>query len=297
MRGPFVASPLSSTEFEQFVLSRPYFQADGLILACDDETGTALGFVHCGFGPEDPEKHCWKLDRTLGTIALVCCGDDPDVAATLVSAGKAWLESSGAKVIYAGGRSPLNPFYWGLYGGSEFSGILAGTPQVHEAVQNCGFRKVGESVLYEFDLTRPEPRHLNNAILRRESKFSVLEDEPGCPAWTSLALESFHTISIRIAARSDNAPIAAATLWPMSLYGRSDGVSRMGLIDVFVESSHRRKGYGRLLLTECIKCVAELGFRRLCVQTDAANQAADAMYQRLGFDRVGSATLYRLEVS
>jgi GNAT superfamily N-acetyltransferase len=266
-------------------------------MAVDDESGAALGFVHCGFGPKDPTKNCWSLDRSMGTLALICCGDDPEVTNLLVTTGVDYLKAAGAKVIYAGGRSPLNPFYWGLYGGSEFSGILTDPPHPHTTVVDHGFRKVAESVIFEFDLSKPEPRHVSNAILRRESRFLVQEDELTNADWTSLALDGFHTISIRITGRNDPKTIAAATLWPMSLYGRQDGLSRMGLIDVFVESAFRRRGYGRLLLTECIKCVAELGFRRLCVQTDAANQPAETMYQRLGFDRVGSASLYRLEQS
>lgn len=295
MTSPSVAAPLSNSEFEQFVLSRPYFDSAGLILAVDSETGAAVGFVHCGFGPMDPADDCWKLDKTLGTIAVVCCGDNPAVAGTLVAAGVDWLKAAGSKVVYAGGRFPLNPFYWGLYGGSEFSGIIGAQAFLHPVIGGLDFRKVAESSLYEFDLTRPEPRHVNNAILKRDSRLIVREDDLAVASWTTLALESFRTISLKIAEKTSANRIATAVLWPMALYGRRDGQARIGLIDVFVEENYRRKGYGRLLLTEAIKCSTELGFRRLCVQTDAANAPADSLYRRLGFDQVESASLYRLE--
>lgn len=297
MTGPCVAAPLSNSEFEQFVLSRPYFEAAGMILAFDEATGAAEGFVHCGFGPRDPSVDCWSFDKTLGTIALICCGDRADVAETLIEAGKAWLRSEGSKVIYAGGRFPLNPFYWGLYGGSEFSGVLASQAFLHPVIAGQGFRKVAESTLYEFDLTRPEPRHVSNSILKRDSRFVLQEDDLAGTSWTALALESFRTISLKITDKAGAKRIASAVIWPMALYGRRDAEPRIGLIDVFVEDDYRRKGYGRLLLTEAIKCSAELGFRRLCVQTDASNAPADAMYRRLGFEAVQSAFLYRLESS
>jgi ribosomal protein S18 acetylase RimI-like enzyme len=294
MSGPNVASPISSSEFEQFVLSRPYFEAAGLILAIDADERIA-GFVHCGFGPLDPHGHCWELERALGTLAVLVAGHEPELHETLIEAGIAYLRSRDAKVIYAGGRFPLNPFYWGLYGGSELSGVLRSQPHVHQALTSCGFRTVAESVLFEYDLSKPEPRHLNNALLRRESRFHVLEDEPGECSWTSLALEVFHPFGLKITNRLETICIARATLWPMSLFGRNEGPSRIGLIDFHVEEEYRRKGYGRLLLTESVKCVAELGYHILCVQTDAANEPATTLYDRSGFKRGESAAFYRLD--
>ena len=68
------------------------------------------------------------------------------------------MRDRGAEVIYAGGQSPLNPFYWGVYGGSEWSGILSAHETFGRGVVAAGFEPVSTTVLMEADLSAPEPR-------------------------------------------------------------------------------------------------------------------------------------------
>src|SRR5436309_2328098 len=59
--------PLRSlAPLERCVLSKPYFDPDGLIVAEDD--GTPVGFVHAGFGANDQETAC---DRSRGVICAI----------------------------------------------------------------------------------------------------------------------------------------------------------------------------------------------------------------------------------
>ena len=63
----------------------------------------------------------------MGAIAMLVTEpdeEDPELDQGLLLEAERYLRGRGAQVIYAGGQSPLNPFYWGLYGGSEFAGIL-----------------------------------------------------------------------------------------------------------------------------------------------------------------------------
>lgn len=294
MTGPNVAGPISTSEFEMYVLSRPYFDAAGLLVATDDTTNEITGFTHCGFGPAEAATFCRCLDKSMGTIAVVCAGADESLQNALIQAGIKFLKSQGAGVIYAGGRYPLNPFYWGLYGGSEFSGVLESEPGLHASLVRNGFAESARSVLFEFNLAGAEPRHMKNTILKRESRLSILEDDSlGC-LWTELAIEPFHPMNIEINGRLGKAKLASAVLWPMLLYGRRECRSRIGLISVDVAPEHRRQGYGRLVVTEAIKCSMELSYDVLCVQTDATNHAAIQLYEGIGFKRTESASLYRL---
>jgi ribosomal protein S18 acetylase RimI-like enzyme len=197
-------------------------------------------------------------------------------------------------VIYGGGRYPLNPFYWGIYGGSEFSGFLESQPATLQAFQRNGFKESASSVLFEFDLAKSEPRHLKNIMLKRESRVHILEDENPEENWSALAVEAFHPLVVQILDKAEKAVIARSCLWPMSVYGRREGVSRIGLIDVIVDDDHRRKGYGRLLITESIKCASGLSYDILCVQTDSTNLAAIKLYEQSGFERTETARLFRL---
>ncbi len=70
--------------------------------------------------------------------------DDPDLEGGLILAAERYLRSRGAKVFYAGGQQPLNPFYWGVYGGSEWSGILSGHTTFLRAILESGYQPVSD---------------------------------------------------------------------------------------------------------------------------------------------------------
>ena len=294
MSGPNIAVPISNTEFDLFVVSRPYFFHRDLIVATYEKTGEIAGFVHCGFGPEDPLKFCRYLSHDLGTIAMLCAPHDPILEDQLIQAGIGHLKSLGSKVIYGGGRHPLNPFYWSIYGGSEFSGFLESQPATLESFRRNGFKESASSVLFEFDLAKSEPKHLKNIMLKRESRLQILEDENPEENWSALAVEAFHPLVVQILDKAEKAVIARSCLWPMSVYGRREGVSRIGLIDVIVDDEYRRKGYGRLLIAESIKCASGLSYDILCVQTDSTNLAAIKLYEQSGFVQTETARLFRL---
>lgn len=294
LHGLNLASPLSSNEFEVLVLSKPYFDGKDLLVATDQTSGKIVGFVHCGFGPSDPLTFCQDLDVSMGTIAMLCCKPDHELENTLIRSAINHLKSSGSQVIYAGGRYPLNPFYWGIYGGSEFSGFLQSHQNIHPALLRNSFFETASSVMLEYNLAKNEPRHLKNTILKRESRLLILEDEnPKCK-WTTLAIEIFHPMMIYISDKNEVQSIAHSTLWPMSLFGRSAQQSRIGLIDVWVDQEQRRRGFGRLIITEVIKCAMELSYDILCVQTDATNEGALKLYESLGFQRTETTHFYRL---
>ena len=58
--------------------------------------------------------------------------------------------------------------------------------------------------------------------------------------------------------------------------------------------SHRRKGYGRYLISELLRWVREHDNALVEVQTPATNEPALALYQTVGFLSVDSSTVYRL---
>ena len=64
--------------------------------------------------------------------------DDPALETGLIAEAERLPPPRGATVLYAGGQFPLNPFYWGIYGGSEWAGILCGAPRVPPGVDAAG---------------------------------------------------------------------------------------------------------------------------------------------------------------
>ncbi|MBX6316617.1 MAG: GNAT family N-acetyltransferase, partial [Isosphaeraceae bacterium] len=113
-----VVRPLTVHEFDALVMGKLHFEAAGLIVA--EREGRVLGYAHAGFGPEQPHGPSHRLDTQMGTVGMLITEpglDDPDLERGLFLAAERYLRRRGAAVIYAGGQYPLNPFYWGLYGG------------------------------------------------------------------------------------------------------------------------------------------------------------------------------------
>ena len=74
----------------------------------------------------------------------------------------------------------------------------------------------------------------------------------------------------------------------------SDGLTRIGLINVEVPQDQRRKGYARFLVAEIFRLARENLIDAVAVATSATNQPALALYCSLGFRPVDESTLYRL---
>jgi ribosomal protein S18 acetylase RimI-like enzyme len=290
-----VARPLSVHELDAHAFGGPCFDAAGLIVA--ERDGTIVGFAHAGFGPELPSGPPCRLSHAMGTVGMIVLdpsADEPGLAGRLLAEAERYLRDRGASVLYAGGRYPLNPFYWGIYGGSEWAGILGADSLFRDTVEAGGYQPVGNTLLLEADLSRPDPRDPRAVLIRRLTRIEVEEDALPRNWWDSLALGEFRPTVYRLIARIDQTELASATTWDMSWFGRIDNRSRVGLIDVEVHPGQRRKGFGRYLVQEILKQAREQATAAVAVQTAETNIPALALYTAAGFEPVETATLYRL---
>lgn len=293
-----VVRPLGPHEFDAIVIDNLGFEADGLIIA--ERDGGAVGFVHAGFGPLDPRARAGEFDRSIGTIAQLIIDvepgrEDAEVEIGLIHAAEAYLRGRGASVIYAGGQDPVNPFYASIYGGSEFAGILSAHDAFLRAVMRRGFEPVSTSVILEADLSRPEPRDPRSTILRRQVHWAVSDDAKPDGWWQELAIGLYQPDRIAIQSKSDDVVIASAKTWGIAGGCKmEDGRARAGLIDVEVDPSFRRKGYGRLLLTEAFRHARSRYIDLMVVATRESNEPALALYKAMGFKPIETATLFRL---
>jgi ribosomal protein S18 acetylase RimI-like enzyme len=291
------ARPLRVHELDAHALGTVNFEAAGLIVA--EKDGRIVGYVHAGFGPDLPVAFTqpFQLCHELGSICLFAIEpdlDDAELASGLILAAERYLVARGAKVIYAGSLFPLNPFYWGLYGGSEGSGVLSGHARFRRAVIDMGYEPVSTTVHLEANLGVCEPREPRAALIRRQTQLEFLDDAMPNHWWEGVALGEFQVMKARLLARSDGVELAHAETWDMSWFCRRDGLARAGLINLEVATDHRRKGYGRFLVSEIFRRARENLVSLVEVQTSATNQAALSLYASLGFQPIDQATLYRL---
>jgi GNAT superfamily N-acetyltransferase len=298
------ARPLGAHEFDTQVVNKPHFDAAGLIVA--EREGRIVAFVHAGFGPPLPPGPPHTLSCAMGTIGMLALEPDSDadtdtdtdlgpgeLGQALIAAAESYLRGRGAEVLYAGGQYPLNPFYWGIYGGSEWAGILTADTAFLRSVVAAGYQPVSTTVLLEADLSGPEPRDPRSVLIRRQARLEVAEDALPSNWWDALAIGEYRPTRYRLLSRADESELAHATTWDMNWFGRGDGRVRLGLIDVEVHPQHRRKGYGRHLVAEILRQARNDLVSVVAVQTAATNAPALALYESLHFDPVETSILYR----
>lgn len=290
------ARPLGVHELDEHAFNPPIFDPEGLIIA--ERDGGPVGFVHAGFGPDGSSPdHPLRLDHEMGVVAMLAVPsgeDDAETARGLVVEAERYLRRKGAKVLYGGGVIPMNPFYWGLYGGSEAAGVPSSHFLFNSALSGLGYEPVSTAVHLHFDLHRPDPRDPRSGVLRRQFETVIEEDPVGASWWEILALSNFHPVRVGLRSRADGVEVARAFAWDMTWFGRTDARPRLGVFGVEVDPAHRRKGYGRFLFGEIIRHAREAGVRTMEVQALADNEPAMILYQVLDFEPVEQSTVFRL---
>lgn len=292
-----VARPLSPHEFDQEVMGKFHFDPAGLIVA--EEGREIVGYAHGGFGIDKVDDPIHRLSLVMGTIGMLLVRpeiDDPgEIVDGLIHCCEKYLLDRGAAVLYAGGRQPLNPYYWGIYGGSEWSGVLGSDRRMREFIAGAGYEPVAESTLLEVDLTRfVEPRDPKLAMLRRRTRITINDDPAPGYAWDEIAIGSFYPVRFALMSKTDERVMARAMTWDMDWFSRDDDRPRLGIVEMYVEPEQRRQGMARLLLGEILQTARGQGIEIVAVQTGATNLPAIGLYKSLGFEPVDTATLYRL---
>ncbi|MBN2295190.1 MAG: GNAT family N-acetyltransferase [Pirellulales bacterium] len=277
---------------EQFVFSRPYFDYEGLILAF--EGGRPVGFAHAGFGPNRTHD---AISTELGTTCLIMVRPDCNetkVAAELLSKSEEYLASRGTKVIYGGAISPLNAFYLGLYGGSELPGVLQSDAVSRNVYNAAGYKEIDRAIIFKADVhsfRAPMTRQLMQ--IRRRMLVNIEADFATNNWWEACTLGNFELTRYSLHARTGSSIVAHATLRNMNPTAITGSGGNVGLIDLHVDSRHRRQGVVSFLLSEIFHQLARQGVSAVEVQTMRDNAAAVGLYRKLGFQEIDQGIVFR----
>jgi GNAT superfamily N-acetyltransferase len=287
-----LADTISPDLLEQFVFARLYFDYAGLIVAWED--GRPVGFAHGGFGPDEQGD---RLSTELGVTCLVLvrpdCAED-EVAAGLLQRCEQYLRDRGAKVLYGGGIRPLNPFYMGLYGGSELPGVLDSDLVARELYNSHGYREIDRTLILRRRLSGFQAAMDRRQMqIRRQMIVEVTVDPPTRTWWEACTLGEFDLTRFELVPRGGGAAAAWATFRSMEPSGAYGAGRAAGLIEVGVDESLRRRGLAIFLLSEAFRQFLAQGILTVEAQVMQHNTAALGMYRKLGFQRAGHGSVFR----
>ncbi|MBL9124707.1 MAG: GNAT family N-acetyltransferase [Planctomycetaceae bacterium] len=283
--------PMTAALFEDLVLSKPYFDNQGLIVALED--GLPVGFVHAGFGPNDDYS---GLSTQLGVTCMLMVREPArgrGIGSTLLGHSEQYLRSRGAQVLYGGGIHPLDPFYLGLYGGSELPGVLGSDADAQRLYRASGYQEIDHCVILHKELAGFRPTvNRQQMLVRRQTSIRTTVNPRPETWWDACTFGGFDRVQFELL-NTQGRQVAQATVWSMEPMGTSWGFRAGGVIRVEVPDDCRRQGYATYLLNEVMRHQQQQGVAVLETQTMAQNTVALAMYARLGFHEVDRGTVFR----
>jgi ribosomal protein S18 acetylase RimI-like enzyme len=280
-----LVQPMTVELLDQKVFSKPYFDRHGLIVA--EEQGRVVGFAHAGFGCNDAESDvCTRRGATC--LLMVAPHEQHDaIAEGLLNRCEAYLTENGAHEVFAGSVYPVNPFYLGLYGGSHSPGILESDQANLDLFRRAGYREQGGSLILQRTLSGFRPIVDRQQMLhRREYQVDPEVDPPTETWWQACTIAAKERVRHQLISRRDRSVCGEVTFWDMERISGSWGVHAMGLMDLQIRPELRQRGLATFLVGEALRHLGAMGVSLAEAQVEEGNQAALALFRKLGFQQV-----------
>ena len=274
---------------EEFVFAKPYFDPAGLILAVEGKT--PVGFAHAGFAPNESGSALATDTGVICAIGVRPAYRRKGIGSELLRRAETYLTTRGASVIVAGGAAPSNPFYFGLYGGSESAGFLASDTTAEPFLARSHFQPQPDIHLVfhrrlEGPVTVADPRFV---AIRRQYELLAMPHRGVASWYREAALGPIELHDAIVRERSSGQEVARGSLWEMMGYCQRWGVPAVGILELQVRPDFRRKGIAKFLMVHLMRYIQEQFFSLLEVQAPESNTAVVALYRALGFERVDTA--------
>lgn len=274
---PYIV-PLTPTRFVEFVESKSYFDASGLLVALSG--GEVVGWIHaCRSAGTEP----WhNPEKTVSRIQmLIFPRQHLEVGTALVREATAYLERTqiaaehiapAIEAMHPGGGYPL---YRGLWMGGEPMG-LATVPHVQLALEVGGYKLTFQSVFLATALDVAPPVVAPSIPIDFTAGHAVMSHRMMAESWSGFAPQ-------RIIARASGEAIGSIgwTLLPHT--AERLGAPGMTIWQLGVAESHRRYRIASALIARALRDAYGLGARHACLGTQLWNETAHTAYARFGF--------------
>jgi GNAT superfamily N-acetyltransferase len=276
---------------EKHVFAKPWFDRQGLIVACD--AARPVGFAHAGFGAADAHG---ILDSTQGTTCLLLVSPHEDrqvIATELLAASENYLRQRGAKQIYAGSQFPLNPYYLGLYGSSDVAGVLNSNSGLVSLLKALDYRPTRRRILSGVGLAgfRPPVDRQQMNVRRRFKLAGPLDVLPG--NWWEACVWSLHEWSrFDLVLPGGGEPIVSATFWDVEPLARTWGVQTVGLVCLEDTAEAREQGLSTFLLAEALRYYQANGYAQFEAQAKAEDTSLRQLLEQLGLKEYDEGALW-----
>ncbi len=276
---------------ELFLFSKPYFDPESLHVAHADRQ--IVGFAWTGFGPNNSES---ALDTSNGVLCLL--GVAPShrrqgIGSELLRRAEAYMRSRGSQKLFAGPMYPLNPYTFGVYGGSNSPGFLDSDPLARPFFASHGYAVESSCLVFRRSFTNPlnvaDGRFASHR-LRYQINTSALHRTTW---WQECVLGPVELYEYRLQDKLTGRRIASALLWEMETYVSTWNEHAIGITDLVVVEEMRRQGLGKFLMVQMLRFLQEQFYNSVEMQVHVENSAGINLLRGLGFEQIDSGHVYR----
>ncbi len=272
-------------------LRQPYFDPQGLILAIHE--GSVVGMVHAGFGTNDTET---GLMLESGVICMLMVHPDfrrQAIGSHLVSLAEDYLTNRGATNIFAGPAEPLDPFYFGIYGGSQPSGFLISDADADRFLKSQSYEPFEHHAIFQRDISRQsDPTNMRLVAIRRKMQLAIAHPRDEMSWWWITRYGRLDSVRFQLVPKDRGDAVAEVTVLGLDLYLDKWQERAIGLTDLRVADDQRMQGYGQALLIEVCRRMRDEMVTRVEAHASETNAGALAVLQSAGFERVDTGIVY-----
>ncbi len=287
-----LANVLTPQMLDQYVLSKPYFDPEGLIVA--EKDGGMIGFAHAGFGPNEQRT---DISTELGVTCMVMVANDADqkqVAGALLAESEAYLKKRGGRVLYGGCMAPLNPFYLGLYGGSELPGILRSDKTRLNLFKSHGYVEIDRCIILQRQLTGFRiPIDRRQMQLRRSYRVEMDSFPSQLDWWDACSGPPCEPTRFELIPTNGGPACGSVHFWIIEPMSSTWGALSVGLTKLEIDKQLQQQGLATYLSGEALRQLQINGVGVVEVQTMQNNIAALGLYRKLGFQEVDQGIVFR----
>jgi ribosomal protein S18 acetylase RimI-like enzyme len=264
-----------------------------------EEVGTdgkkrILGFSLAGFGPDDEQT---TLDTNYGIVAGVLVRPDAQrkgIGSELLRRAEAYLQSKGATTIVVGSQSPMNPYFFGLYGGGNSPGILESDAAAKPFLAKHGYQPAESVVVFQKSLDQPlMVADARLAMLKRRYDVHLLKAAAVASWWQECVWSSLEPAEFRVMDKLTGMPAARAVAWELEGFNWRWNAPSAGIIDIQVRDDLRKQGIAKMLLTHILRFLQDQYFGIVELQARSDDMAGVGLCKSLGFEQVDIGSIYR----
>ena len=291
------ATEISHDLLDLLLFSQPYFDRHGLIVASEDDR--LVGMVHAGFGCNDQHTDLNQLDGVICQLLVHPERRRLGIGGELIERARQYLVERGATTIHAGPGPGRDPFYCGLYGGSESAGFLSTDEGVSEFLASCGFDAAERFAVYQrpLELEAGEAVDLRSVRWKRQARIEISTQNHNGDWWWHSRFGRLDYVCFRLLRKDGDEPLASLTLIGLDQFIPKWNSRAIGLADIHVVEQHRRQGLGRLLVTETLRRLKQETISLVEAHASESDEALAGLLTGCGFQRVDAGTQYRSSTS